>query len=38
MAGEASATVNAFALQLLNWFREKYPDASSITLAVVENI
>ena len=37
MSGEAPATVNEFAQQLLDWLRQSYPEASPITLATVEN-
>jgi len=37
MSGEAPATLNEFAQQLLDWLRQSYPEASPITLATVEN-
>ena len=37
MAGEAPATLDEFAQQLLDWLRQTYPKASPITLAKVEN-
>ena len=37
MAGEAPATLAAFAQQLLEWFRASYPDATPTTLAEVED-
>jgi hypothetical protein len=36
MAGEAPATLAAFAQQLLEWFRASYPEAAPMTLAAVE--
>ncbi len=36
-AGDAPATLNEFAQQLLDWLRQSYPEASPITLATVEN-
>ena len=36
MAGDAPATLNEFAQQLLNWLRQSYPDASPETLETVE--
>ncbi len=36
MAGEAPETLDEFAQQLLEWFRETYPAASPITRDVVE--
>jgi len=37
MAGEASATLDEFAQQLLDWLRQSYPEAPPVTLATVEN-
>ena len=37
MAGDAPATLDEFAQQLLDWLRQTYPEASPITLAKVEN-
>jgi hypothetical protein len=37
MAGDAPATLDGFAQQLLDWLRQTYPEASPITLAKVEN-
>lgn len=37
MAGEAPATLAAFAQQLLEWFRASYPDATPTTLVAVED-
>jgi len=37
MAGEAPATLAAFAQQLLEWLRASYPDAAPTTLLAVEN-
>ena len=35
-AGDAPPTLNEFALQLLDWLRQSYPDTSPATLATVE--
>lgn len=35
-AGEAPATLAAFAQQLLIWFRASFPDASPTTLTAIE--
>lgn len=37
MAGEAPANLTEFALQLLDWLTQSYPEASPTTLATVEN-
>ncbi len=37
MAGEAPATLEDFAQQLLNWFGQSYPGAVPVMLAAVEN-
>ena len=37
MAGEAPATLDEFAQQLLHWLRQSYPEAALTTLATVEN-
>ena len=37
MAGEAPATLAAFAEQLLDWFQASYPDAPPTTLIAIEN-
>ena len=37
MSGEAPATLNEFAQQLLDWLRQSYPEASPTTLATVED-
>lgn len=37
MAGEATANLDEFAQQLLDWLRQAYPEALPITLATVEN-
>jgi len=37
MAGEAPATLDEFAQQLLHWLRQSYPEAAPTTLATVEN-
>lgn len=37
MSGELPATLDEFARQLLDWFRDAYPGASPITLSTVEN-
>ncbi len=36
VAGEAPATLDEFARQLLNWLRQSYPHAAPTTLATVE--
>jgi hypothetical protein len=36
LAGEAPATLAAFAQQLLDWFRAAYPDAAPTTQAAIE--
>ena len=36
MAGEAPASLDAFAQQLLGWVRQAYPEASPLTLAAIE--
>ncbi len=36
IAGEAPATLAAFAQQLLDWLRASYPNATPISLATVE--
>ena len=37
MSGELPATLDEFARQLLDWFRDAYPGASPIRLSTVEN-
>lgn len=37
MAGAAPATLSEFAQELLDWLRKAYPEASPITLKMVEN-
>ena len=37
MSGELPGTLSEFVLQLSNWFRQTYPDASSITPEMIEN-
>lgn len=37
MAGEVPATLDQFAQQLLDWLRQNYPDASSVTVEMVES-
>jgi hypothetical protein len=37
MLGKVPTTLAVFAQQLLDWFRESYPEAPSITLTTVEN-
>lgn len=37
MSGEAPQTLAEFARQLLDWFRERHPDASPVTPSVVED-
>ena len=37
MAGDAPATLNEFAQQLLDWLKQSYPEAAPTTLATVEN-
>ena len=37
MAGEAPATLSAFAQQLLAWFHASYPNAAPMTLSEIEN-
>jgi len=37
MAGDAPASLNEFAQQILDWLRHSYPEASPTTLATVEN-
>jgi hypothetical protein len=37
MSGELPSTLSEFALELLNWFRQTHPDASSITVEMIEN-
>lgn len=37
MSGELPGTLGEFALQLLDWFRQTYPDAPSITSEMIEN-
>ena len=37
MAGDAPATLNEFAQQLLDWLRQSYPEVSPTTLATVED-
>jgi hypothetical protein len=37
MAGDAPATLAEFARQLLDWFRERHPDASPATPTAVED-
>lgn len=36
MAGEAPASLDAFAQQLLDWLRQAYPEALPITPAAIE--
>jgi hypothetical protein len=37
MSGELPGTLSEFVLQLSNWFRQTYPDASSITQVMIED-
>jgi hypothetical protein len=37
MSGELPGTLSEFVLQLSNWFRQTYPDASSIIPEMIEN-
>lgn len=37
MSGEVPTTLAVFAQQLLDWFRESYPEAPFITQTTVEN-
>lgn len=37
MAGEAPATLDEFAQQLVDWLRQSYPEAAPTTLVAVEN-
>lgn len=37
MSGEVPATLAEFGQQLSDWFREAYPNASPIMLAIIEN-